>query len=118
MNEEQIAEIRKASAGIGEKNWLLQDTINKQLEFYQKIKPTTIFTQEELIYSGKTQTSQRISLLDEPAMRQLNQSWVDSITSVVYKRGMVAQELIMDDLVETLRKGQKNAKSSDALQNK
>jgi hypothetical protein len=117
MNEDDINHIRKASAGIGEKNWLLQDTINKQLEFYQKIKPTTIFSSEEVTYSGKAQTTQRVILLDEPAMRQLNQNWVDSITSVIYKRGMVAQELIMDDLVEALKRG-RDAKPVTAPQNK
>lgn len=117
MDENDINQIRKASAGIGEKNWLLQDTINKQLEFYQKIKPTAIFADEEVTYSGKTQTTQRVVLLDEPSMRQLNQSWIDSVTSVIYKRGMVAQELIMDDLVDALRKGSL-AKQSTASQNK
>lgn len=47
-------------------------------------------------------------------MRELWQKWVDAVTTVIYDRGLVSQQLVMDDLVEVLTPKGKDAKQSKA----
>lgn len=55
MNENEIEAIRKAGITIGEKTWLATNTTEKVLDFYLKIKPSNLFSNEETIGSGNRQ---------------------------------------------------------------
>jgi hypothetical protein len=112
MNENEIEAIRKAGITIGEKTWLATNTTEKVLDFYLKIKPSNLFSSEETIVSGKSTTTRTVPILEEPKMRELWQKWVDAVTTVIYDRGLVSQELVMDDLVEVLTPKGKDAKQS------
>jgi hypothetical protein len=112
MNENEIEAIRKAGITIGEKTWLATNTTEKVLDFYLKIKPSNLFSNEETIVSGKSTTTRAVPILEEPKMRELWQKWVDAVTVVIYDRGLACQQLVMDDLVEVLTHKGKDAKQS------
>jgi len=88
--------------------WLATDTIEKILNFYLKIKPSTLFTVEE--QSGKSTITKTAPGIEEPQMRELWSKWTDAVTTAIYDRGLASAQLVMDDLVKVMTSKRQDAK--------